>query len=559
MTHLFRPPSDEATIQSAPEVASCSQTTSWFVLTATILGSSMAFIDGTAVNVALPTLQADLNATIASVQWIVEAYALFLAALLLVGGFLGDKFGRKRVFAIGILLFSLASIGCGLSQNVNQLIIMRAIQGVGSALLVPGSLAIISANFSRQQRGRAIGTWSSFTAITASLGPVLGGWLVQNISWRGIFFINIPLAIAVLILLRSVPESRDEGIKGHLDWPGALLTTLGLGAIVYGLINETTLGLFHPLVLGSLGIGITMIVILPFAETHRQAPLLPMHLFRSRVFSGANLFTFLLYAGMGSVSFFLPFDLIQVQGYSVTAAGAAFLPLIVIMFLLSRWSGSLVDRYGATAPLIIGPLIAATGFVLFTLPTTGGSYWTTFFPATFVLGLGLAISVAPLTTTVMEAVESQHAGLASGINNTVSRIAVLLSIAVLSIVVLNVFTNNLNHYLNVPGLAPQIKELFDAQNTKLAGIVVPTNVSEQEQSFLKHSIAFAFIDAFRTSMFISASLALASAFVAWFTLRTPKAVPEKLDAPMETGIQEESTYEYSLSSEGKKYSREKSR
>lgn len=529
MAHAFRSPCDEAVIQSAPETASCSRRTSRLVLVVTILGSSMAFIDGTAVNVALPTLQVELNATISSVQWIVEAYALFLAALLLVGGFLGDKYGRKRVFAIGVALFALASIGCGLSQTISQLIVMRAIQGIGSALLVPGSLSIISSNFSRQQRGRAIGTWSSFTAITASLGPVLGGWLVLNVSWRGIFFINIPLAIVVLVLLRYVGESRDEEMKGTLDWPGALLTTLGLGAIVYGLINETSLGLFHPLVLTSLGIGIVLLVALPFEELRHQAPLLPMRLFRSRVFSGANLFTFLLYAGMGSVSFFLPFNLIQVQGYSAMAAGAALLPLILIMFFLSRWSGGLVDRYGATLPLIIGPLLAAGGFILFMLPATGGSYWTTFFPATCVLGLGLAISVAPLTTTVMGAVESQHAGLASGINNTISRIAVLISIAALSIVVLSVFTGRLNYYIDTAGLAPHIKALLDAQNTKLAGMAIPTHISTQEQSILRYAIVSAFIDAFRTIMCISASLALISAIVAWFTIRTPKVVATGLD------------------------------
>lgn len=340
MTNIVKQPCDEGVIRSAPCTSPCTRDVRPWVLAATIIGSSMVFIDSTVVNVALPVLQAELNATAAEVQWIVESYSLFLAALILVGGSLGDRFGRRRIFAYGIIMFALASVWCGLSPNVNQLILARGFQGLGGALLTPGSLAIISASFSGEQRGRAIGTWSGFTGITSALGPVLGGWLVEQASWRWIFFINVPLAVLVLgILFWRVPESRDEEVTNRLDWWGALLATISLGAIVYGLIEASNLGLSHSVVLTALAVGAVTLLAFIFVEANSRAPMMPLSLFRSRTFSGANLLTLLLYAALSGALFFFPFNLIQVQGYSATAAGAAFLPLILIMFLLSRWSG----------------------------------------------------------------------------------------------------------------------------------------------------------------------------------------------------------------------------
>jgi EmrB/QacA subfamily drug resistance transporter len=496
----------------------------------------MTFIDGTAVTVALPVLQAEFGATVASVQWVVEAYTLFLAALILVGGALGDRFGRRRIFAIGVFLFAAASLWCGLAPDVNQLIFARAVQGAGGALLVPGSLAIISAFFPDERRGRAIGTWSAFTAITASLGPILGGWLAEDVSWRWIFFINPPLAVIVLgILFWRVPESRDEEAGGRLDWKGAPLAAIGLGAIVYGLIESANLTLAHPVVLSALVAGALALIAFVMVEARSEAAMMPLTLFRSRTFSGANLLSLFLYAALGGAIFFFPFNLIQVQGYSATAAGAAFLPLILIIFFLSRWAGGLVDRRGPKLPLMIGPMIAAMGYILLALPGVGGSYWTTFFPGVVVLGLGMAITIAPLTTAVMGAVNLRQAGLASGINNAVTRTAWLLSIAVMGILVLHAFNQGLDHRLESIEIPAEARRLLDDQRIKLAGAEIPTGLGTEVSETLKHAIAESFVTGFRWVMVIAAGLALASGFVAVLTIEGKAAGSDEFETSSSRG------------------------
>ena len=480
----------------------------------------MAFIDGTVVNVALPALQSQMNATIADVQWVVEAYALFLAALLLVGGALGDRYGRRLVYAIGIALFALASVWCGLAPGIQQLIVARGVQGIGAALLVPGSLAIISASFPEAERGKAIGIWSGFTAITSAFGPVIGGSLIEHVSWRAIFFLNVPLAVVVLFLVfRHVPES-SEGRGGRgLDVRGAALATLGLGAIVYGLIESGSLGPTHPIVAAALSAGVILLLLFFFVESRATEPMLPLALFRSRHFSGANLLTLLLYAALGGGLFFFPLNLIQLQGYSATAAGAATLPFVFIMFVLSRWSGGLVARVGPKLPLVIGPVIAAGGFALFIVPGVGGSYWTTFFPAVVVLGLGMAISVAPLTTTVMNAVERNRAGIASGINNAVARTAGLLAVAVLGLVMSHAFNSSLDRRLAGMQISPEVKREMNDQRIKMTGMEIPAGADAATQTDLKHAVAESFVAGFRRVMLIATVLALLSALSAWIAFR----------------------------------------
>jgi EmrB/QacA subfamily drug resistance transporter len=486
-----------------------------WVLAASVLGSSMAFIDGTVVNVALPVLQRALGATATEVQWVVEGYALCLAALLLTGGALADKVGRRRIFAFGVALFAAASVGCASAPTIHWLIAARAIQGLGAALLVPTSLALLGAGFPEERRGRAIGRWSAFSAAAGGVGPVLGGWLIQVASWRWVFWINVPIAVATLfITLRWVPESRDE--RAHrLDLPGAALATLGLGGLVFGLLEGPRLGIGNPAIVAALGGGVLLLAGFVVVEKRSPAPMVPLDLFRNRTFAGANLLTLLLYAALGGTFFFVPFDLIQVHGYSPAAAGAAMLPLILLLSVLSGWAGRLADRYGVRAPLVIGPLIAGAGFALLAMPGASGPYWTTFFPGMVVLGLGMSGTVAPLTTAVMTSVGSERAGVASGINNAVSRTAGLLAIALFGLVAYQRFGSSLLRRLDALGVPPEVRELLARERGKLAAAVLPPSLPEALRRRLEQAIDLAFVDTFRLIMLLAAALAVAAAAIAW--------------------------------------------
>jgi EmrB/QacA subfamily drug resistance transporter len=484
----------------------------------------MAFIDGTVVNVALPAIQRDLRASAFQMQWVVESYQLFLAALMLVGGALGDRLGRRRVFALGVAVFAAASVWCGLSREVTQLIIARGVQGVGAALLVPGSLALISASFDETERGRAIGTWSGFSAITAAAGPLLGGFLVDHYSWGWAFLLNIPFALAALaIAWLRVPESRNES-AGRLDWPGAGLATLGLGGIVYALVEAPSRGwsstaVALALITSAISLGLFAIV-----ESRSMSPMLPLALFRSRNFGGANLLTLLLYAALGGGLFYFPLNLIQVQGFSATAAGAAFLPFVLIVFALSRWSGSLVDRYGPKLPLVVGPVIAGIGFGLFALPGTNAHYWSSFFPAVTVLGFGMAISVAPLTTTVMNSLPENLAGTASGVNNAVSRAAGLLAIAAFGGVMAWAFRAGLHEGLATSNLPPEAISYIESQRDRLAGAEAPAGLSPDATRAVKEAVGGSFVAGFRRVMLLGVGLALMSAVSALLLIESkPRA------------------------------------
>ena len=494
-----------------------------WTLVSAVLGSGMAFMDGTVVNVALPAIQRSLDASGADAQWVIEAYALFLAALLLVGGALGDRFGRKRVFLVGAAVFTLASAGCAAAHDVGQLIAARAVQGVGAALLVPGSLALLGANFPQDERGRAIGTWSAFSGITAAVGPVVGGLLVDRFSWHWAFLLNLPFGVLLLAACAAkVPESHGDAARGPVDLVGAIAATLGLAGIVFALIEAPARGWSAAPVLAAGAVGLAGAAGFVAREASATAAMLPLHLFGDRNFSGANLLTLLLYAALGGALYFVPLNLIQVQGWSATAAGAALLPFVAIMFALSRWAGALVDAVGARRPLMAGPAIAAVGFALFMRPGVGANYWTTFLPAICVLGLGMTITISPLTTTVMNALGQGLAGVASGVNNAVSRAAGLLAIAAFGVVLAQVFEPRLHDALAQAGLPQDVADAVFAQRHKLAAIAAPDGATPAVAARVHAVVGDAFVAGFRAVMGLSAALAVASALcAAWLIADRP--------------------------------------
>ena len=511
----MKQPCDEALIRTGAPGLACAEKSRPWVLAATILGSSMAFIDSTVVNVALPALQSTLHATVVDVQWVIESYGLFLSALILVGGALGDSLGRRATYLLGVVGFAIASAGCGFSSSIKSLLVWRSLQGIAAAFLVPGSLAIIGSSFDEQSRGKAIGTWAGFTTITTALGPVLGGWLIEHASWHWVFFINLPLAGLVLVIsLWHVPESRSSE-KRSVDWLGAAIATVGLAALVYGFLESAILGWRHPRVIGCLIVGFGSLLLFVLVEKSVRSPMVPPKLFQSPSFSGANLLTLFLYAAMGIFFFLFPLNLIQIQKYSATATGAAALPMILLMFLLSRWSGGLVTRYGPKIPLMVGPLIAAVGFLLFAVPNVGAHYWTGFFPAFIVLGLGMATSVAPLTTVVMNSVEQERAGTASGINNAVSRVASVLAVAVLGAGMAAAFAHSLRNSLAALNVSADIVYQLETNAAKLGGLEPPPNLDPHSAAAIRAAVEESFVYAFRLIMLLCAGLAAASSAVAW--------------------------------------------
>lgn len=492
----------------------CSEGERRWTLVAAILGSGMAFADGTIVNVALPAIQQAMQATAADAQWVIESYALLVSALLLVGGVLGDRFGRRRMFALGAVVFTLASLACAVSPVVSALIVARGVQGLGAALLVPGSLSLITSAYPKERRGRAIGTWSAFSGVTAAIGPVLGGFLVEHLSWHWAFLINLPLGVALVAICQwRVPESHGAD-AGRIDVAGAVLATLGLAGVVYALIEAPQRGWFAPAVIGAGIVGVAALLAFVVAERRTATPMLPLTHFRDRNFSGANLLTFLLYASLGGSMYFVPLNLIQVQDYGATAAGASLLPFVIIMFALSRFAGRLVDVVGARLPLIVGPAVAAAGFALYAVPGVGGSYWNTFFPASVVLGLGMSITIAPLTTTVMNSLDPSLAGTASGVNNAVSRVAGLIAIAVFGVVLTHGFDAALQSSLASMHLPRESVETIMAQRARLAGIELPPGAEAA-----RRAVAESFVTGFRQVMILSAILAVLSALVSAVMIR----------------------------------------
>ena len=403
-----------------------------WVLAATVLGSSLAFIDATVVNIALPRIAADLGASAAGLQWTVNGYAVSLASLLLLGGSLSDRFGRRRIFVLGVSWFALSSLLCGLAWSIELLIVARVTQGIGGALLTPGALAILESSFRPEDRSRAIGAWSGLGGVAGAVGPFLGGWLVQVATWRLVFLINLPLAaVVVAVALRHVPESRNPDAARRLDVAGAVTAAAGLTGLTYGFTAWPALGVTSTTVLASLAVGVGGTLAFVLAERASRHPMLPLEVFRSTLFAVANVYTFAVYAALGGVFFLLALELQVVAGYPPLAAGSALLPVTGLMLLLSARAGALAERIGPRLPMTLGPIVCAGGLLLLAFVGAGAAYVRTVLPGVVVLGLGLSLTVAPLTATALGSVDERHAGIASGVNNTVARAAGLLAVAVL--------------------------------------------------------------------------------------------------------------------------------
>lgn len=480
-------------VAPGPEASACPRASRPFVLAATILASSMAFIDGTVVNIAVPTIQRGLNADIADMQWVLNGYLLMLGALMLVGGGLGDRVGRRRIFLFGIVLFTLASVACALAPTVGLLIAARIGQGIGAALLVPQSLALITANFPKDARGRAIGTWAAASAMTTALGPPIGGLLIDLLSWRVAFWINLPIAaIAIWLTYTHVPESRDETAHGPVDWQGATTATLGFGAITYGLIGlGETEGSLLP-ALAAIVAGLALIAAFVAIERRAINPVMPPSLFRSRVFTGGNIVTVLLYGALSGSLFLLPFDLLVMRGMTVADAGLAFLPLGLIIGSLSRPMGALADRHGPRLFLTVGPLLVAAACAGLALGMA--NFWIGVLVPLLVLSLGMAIVVSPLTTAVMNAAEEGKSGAASGVNNAASRLTGVIAVAVVGALA------SLVYRATAPDGAPRFGLLPAVDDALRAGAEA------------------AFLNGYRTGMIMVAAWALLAALAGWISL-----------------------------------------
>jgi EmrB/QacA subfamily drug resistance transporter len=508
-------PCDAAAIRSTRATALCRPASRPWVVAAASLGSGMAFLDSTVLNVALPAVQTDLGASARDAQWVYGAFALVLSALLLVGGTLGDRYGRRRAFILGTVIFAAASVWCALAPGPGHLVAARAVQGAGGALLVPASLAIVGASFEGKLRTKAIGAWAALSGIAMAVGPVLGGWLVEAVSWRAAFLIVPALAsVAVPIALWHVPESRDPEAR-RPDLMGAILATGGLAGLVYGLIESSASGFGDPAVLAPLILGVLALVAFVLVERRGKDPMVPLSLFRSRNFGGANLVTFLFYMALTGSLYLLPFLMMHVHGHSAFVAGSVFLPFVAMAFLIGRLSGRICARFGSKVPLVVASLAVAAGLLLFALPgAEHGSYWTSFFPAMVIQGFGMALVITPLTTAALSSVESARSGLASGINNAVTRMAGLLAVAVLGMIVYATFSANLDARLEGLDLPRGVRGELEAAKADLGAAEVPEGVDAGTEARIERAIEESYVAGFRAVMLVSAGLALASALAA---------------------------------------------
>src|SRR5215213_8108007 len=508
-------PCDAGVISCTRGAAPCHPTSQPWVIAAASLGSGMAFLDSTVMNVALPAVQMDLEVSAREVQWVFGAFAVVLAAFLLLGGTLGDHYGRRRAFVVGAAIFAAASVWCALAPGPAQLVASRAAQGIGGALLVPSSLAIVGASFEGGARTKAIGLWGALSSMAMAVGPVLGGWLVEDVSWRAAFLITPVMAlVAIPIALRHVPESRDP--EAHrLDLIGAAIAAIALGGLAYGLIESSASGFDDPVVLASLLLGAFALSTFVFVERHKDNPMVPPSLFRSKNFDGANLVTLLFYMSLTGSLYFVPFLMMQVHGYSAFVVGSVFLPFVAMALLLGRLSGYILARFGTKIPLVASSLAAALGYALFAVPgVEHGSYWTSFFPAMVVQGFGMALAITPLTTVALGSVEGEHSGLASGVNNAAARVAAPLAVAVLGVFVYGAFSANLDARLAGMNLPGEVRSKIEAEKGDLGAARAPERVNAKMAAHIDHAIDESFVAGFRTVMVICVGLALASALAA---------------------------------------------
>ena len=482
-------------------------------LIAAIFASGMAFIDGTVVNVATAKLQVIFGATAGEVQWVVEAYALTLSSLLLIGGVLGDTYGQKRVFIWGNVLFGLSSLVCGLATSLVGLVLARAIQGAAAALMIPGSLALITSAYAPSERGRAIGIWSSATSMMGAIGPFFGGWLIDTLSWRAIFFINLPMAVLAVFFASRLPDELGSKTGVRPNWAGGANMVAALAALTYALLSAQDRGAN---VIPSALACVVFLAAFVWFERRAAAPLLPVVLLKSPVFVGVNAITLFLYGALFGAMYFFPLCLIQIHHYTASQAGAAVAPLILTLVVLSPWTGKLLTTYGARASLAVGCCVVAAALFAMSIPGAGGTYWATFFVPVIAMGLGMAICVAPLTTTVMGAAPEDQLGVASGINNAVSRVAGLLAIAVFGFVLSMSFDARLDRAIATLNLPDAVRADVDRKKPLLASV-------QYTQPSIQQAIDTAFVDAFRIVMQTSAALALVGAACAWGMLKSAKS------------------------------------
>lgn len=506
-----------------------SRLTELAALLVTIFGTGMVYLDQSAINVALPHIQIALNADVGGLQWLIDIYILVLAVLLLIGGALGDRYGRVRVFRLGLIIFAVSSIVCGLANSLGVLIAARAVQGLGGALLVPGGLAIINTTTAPERRGQMLGWWGTFTPLVVLSGPLVGGWLVDNISWRAIFYLNIPLGIVALVAAHFVPESRNEEAAARLDWPGVISLMIGLSGLLFGFIEGPEAG-WSPAIVAALSGGVIGLLAFLWIEWRSPAPLLPLGLFRNRAFTGINLMSLVHYFALSGIFFFLTLNLQQAQGYTAFQSGLAYMPINIALITLGRPVGRLTDRLGAVPLMAAGVAASGLGFLLFALPGLSDNYWTSFFPALVVYGLGLGLTIVPLTAMAMGSLPENLSGIASGFNNAISRISQMLAVAVLGAVLASSFRASLIQRTAAIPLTDSTRTELLASARDLGATRPPTGLADSASAATKLAVRLSFVDAFRQMMFICAGLTVLTLLI---TLSLPRTRRVEQTAPVE--------------------------